>query len=415
MLLTDRPEPIARRRGSLAVPAPQLLAQPFEAAPLLDEIEGPLSARLFQRARDAALWAATPQDLRCGLFQPATPSGGAYPDDPFGSSLRVLDRLVLEPEGATAEGIAEACTRVGEWAAHCGHVQTAIWFYEVAAHASPDGAMLAAAAGRLLRQHAYFERSKRWFERAVGLARRAGDMSASASAYLSWANMEFHRGEHSRARKLFLRAWRRARKHHLRELGAAARHNLLALCIETGRFDEAQEHAEAAFELYGKRHRIIPTFAQDVAQLWSWQSYSEVALRVFLAALPKIDVPKERFIATANLGRAAAGAGRRDLFLDAWGEVAHYAGPANEFVAEALVNISEGALILGLHGKALEAAGRALHLAAARRERATVEQAERVLARIRAGEAGPRRSPLPPDRVRSLAGRLLRALEAAPA
>jgi tetratricopeptide (TPR) repeat protein len=210
-------------------------------------------------------------------------------------------------------------------------------------------------------------------------------------------------------------AWRRARKHHLRELGAAARHNLLALCIETGRFDEAQEHAEAAFELYGKRHRIIPTFAQDVAQLWSWQGYSDVALRVFSAALPRIEVPKERFITTANLGRAAAGAGRGDLFLDAWGEITRYTGPMNEFVAEALVNIGEGALILGLHVKALEAATRALHLATARRERATVDQAERVLARIRAGETGRQRSHAPPDRARSLAGRLLRALEAAPA
>lgn len=416
MLLSDRPEPVARKRGSRAVPAPQLPARPFEAAPVLDEVEGPLATHLFQRARDAALWAETPQGQRYGLFQPqAAATASTRTHGALDLGLGVLDRLVLEPEGATAEAVAAACTGIGGWAADCGHVQTAIWFHEVAAHASPDDALLAAAAGRVLRQHAYYERSKRWFDRAVGLARLSGDMSASASAYLSWANMEFHRGEHSRARKLFLRAWRRARKHHLRELGAAARHNLLALCIETGRFDEAQEHAEAAFELYGKRHRIIPTFAQDVAQLWSWQGYSDVALRVFSAALPKIDIPKERFITTANLGRAAAGAGRRDLFLDAWGEIAHYTGPMNEFVAEALVNISEGALILGLHAKALEAATRALHLATARRERATVDQAERVLARIRSGEIGSQRSQAPPDRVRSLAGRLLRALEAAPA
>lgn len=415
MLLTDRPEPVPRKRGSRAVPAPPLQTQPFEAAPVLDELEGPLSVHLFQRARDAALWAGTSQERRSGLFRrPAGPPTDS-PADAFGVALCVLDRMVSAPEGATPGAVAAACTCIGEWAAEAGYIQTAICFREVAAYASDEDALLAAAAGRLLRQQAYFERSKRWFERAVGLARIAADMSASASAYLSWANMEFHRGEHALARKLFLRAWRRARKHHLRELGAAARHNLLALCIETGRFGEAQEHAEAAFELYGSRHQIIPTFAQDVAQLWSWQGYSDVALRVFQAALPQIHVPKERFITTANLGRAAAGAGRRDLFLDAWGEVAHYTGPANEFLAEALVNISEGALILGLHSKALEAATRALHLAAARRERATAEQAERILTRIRAGEGGPVRSPSPPpDRVRSLAGRLLRALEAAP-
>jgi len=137
-------------------------------------------------------------------------------------------------------------------------------------------------------------------------------------------------------------------------------------------------------------------------------------LRVFLAAVPKIQVPKERFIATANLGRAAAGAGRKDLFMDAWGEVAHYNGPPNEFVAEALVNISEGALLLGLHAKALEAGTRALHLAAARRERTTQEQAESVLARIRASEGGSQQTHPPPDRVRALAGRIMKALEAAP-
>jgi tetratricopeptide (TPR) repeat protein len=416
MLLSDRPEPIARRKGSRAVPPPQLLALPFEAAPVLDEIADDFAVHLFQRARDAALWAGTAQCLRNGLFQPSPGGGiGAGDDTTLGNALRVLDRMVAEPEGATPEAIAAACTTVGEWATGRGYTHTAICFSEIAAHVAEDDSMLAAAAGRLLRQHAYFERSKQWFERAVGLARLSGDMSASASAYLSWANMEFHRGEHRRARKLFLRAWRRARKHHLRELGAAARHNLLALCIETGRFAEAQEHAEAAFELYGRGHEIIPTFAQDVAQLWSWQGYSDVALRVFSAALPNIHVPKERFITTANLGRAAAGAGRRDLFLDAWGEVARYNGPPNEYVAEALVNISEGALILGLASKALEAGTRALHLAAARRERATVEQAERVLARIRAGEVGGQQQNHhpPPDRIRALAGRLLHALEEA--
>lgn len=414
MLLSDRPEPIAQRRGSRAVPPPQLLALPFEAAAILNEIADEIAIHVFQRARDAALWAGTAQSLRNGLFQPRTTPGlGAQDTIGLGNPLRVIDRMVAEPEGATPEVISAACTAIGEWAIGQGYVQTAICFSEIAAHAAPDDSMRAAAAGRLLRQHAYFERSKQWFERAVGLARLAGDMSASASAYLSWANMEFHRGNHTRARKLFLRAWRRARKHHLRALGAAARHNLLALCIETGRFAEAQEHAEASFELYGKRHRIIPTLAQDIAQLWSWQGYSEVALRVFLAALPKIHVPKERFITTANLGRAAAGAGRKDLFLDAWGEVARYNGPPNEYLAEALVNIGEGALILGLTSKALEAGTRALHLASARRERATEEQAERVLARIRDDEIGPQQSHPPPDRVRSLAGRLLHALEEA--
>jgi hypothetical protein len=101
------------------------------------------------------------------------------------------------------------------------------------------------------------------------------------------------------------------------------------------------------------------------------------------------------------------------LFLEAWGEVARYNGPPNEYLAEALVNISEGALILGLASRALEAGTRAVRLASARRERATEEQAERVLARIRAGEVGAQQSHPPPDRVRSLAGRLLHALEEA--
>jgi tetratricopeptide (TPR) repeat protein len=414
MLLSDRPEPTAQRRGSRAVPAPLLHTTPFEAAAVLDEIADDLGVYLFQRARDALLWAETPQTLRHGLFQPpaVSISSGAT-DDAHEKSLQVLDWMVAEPEGATPGLIAGACTTISDWANGRGYIQTAICFREIAAHAVPNDSLLAAAAGRLLRQHAYFERSKRWFERSVGLARLAGDMSGSASAYLSWANMEFHRGEHARARKLFLRAWRRARKHHLRSLGAAARHNLLALCIETGSFEEAQEHAEAAFELYGRRHKIIPTFAQDVAQLWSWQGYSEVALQVFSAALPHILVPKERFITTANLGRAAAGAGRPDIFLDAWGEIAHYSGPENEFLAEALVNIGEGAWLLGMHAKAVQACTRALHLAETRRERSTAEQAARVLARIRAGEGRNFQRHRPPDRVRSLAGRLLRAIEEA--
>lgn len=102
-----------------------------------------------------------------------------------------------------------------------------------------------------------------------------------------------------------------------------------------------------------------------MAQLWSWQGYSQIALGVFLAALPKIQVATEPYC-WAFMARHW----KRERARCTWRLLGASVPPK--------------------------------------------KQAERLLERVRAGEVVSQRSQAPPDRIRALAGRLLKALEAAP-
>jgi tetratricopeptide (TPR) repeat protein len=316
-----------------------------------------------------------------------------------------------QPESARADSIAEACTGIGEWAEDNGLTNTAVYFLELAAWAAPDDPLLALTAGRANRRSALYERARHWFERGIDVARAQENRPAQAAGHLSWGNMEFQRGRHRLAHRYFLRAWRIARKFHLREEGGAARHNMMTLALELGRFDDAQEHALAAYRFYGRKHGRMPYFAHDVAQLWSWQGFYTAAVPIFRAVMPLIDRPKERIKVLANLGRAAAAMGDVDTFFEAWRGVAAYVPEPNEHLAEAYVNIGEGAMMLGLSAQAQDVAARALSLARARGERSTEAQAEALTNAIRAPAPAKRPPREVPDTVKALSSWLLKALE----
>jgi tetratricopeptide (TPR) repeat protein len=410
MLLTERPEPTgARKRHRRILPGPSLATRPFEGAALLDELEGTRGA-LFTWARDVALWVQTPPDQRSGLFWPDAPRVLDL-QGPSARAAAALRGLWTHPESVRSAAVAEACTSISEWAENEGGLaSTAIYFAELAASASEDDALLALAAGRVNRRYAVYERARHWYERGIDLARAHADRPAQAAGYLSWGNMEFQRGRHASARRFFVRAWRTARKFHLREEGGAARHNLMTLALERGKFDEAQDHALAAFRFYGRQHGRMPYFAHDVAQLWAWQRFYSAAYPVFLAAVPLITHPKERIKLLANLGRAAAGLGESQVFFDAWQGVTAYVPRPNEHLAEAYVNIGEGALLLGLAAQAHDVGSRALALARERGESSTEAQAEALLSKVRTPTA-----PLvplePPDTVKALSRWLLQTLQ----
>ena len=133
-----------------------------------------------------------------------------------------------------------------------------------------------------------------------------------------------------------------------------------------------------------------------------------MAASVFEAVRPRL-APKEQFIAAANLARAAAGAGDRARFSAAWDEAERLLNLRNEFAAEGLASVAEGAQFLGLNARAVDLAKRAETLARERRVPDTVELAEQIQERVRTSAPAPR--PIePPDHVRALANRLLRAL-----
>lgn len=410
MLLSERPEPPIKRRGDwkAALSPPLPYGGGFECVAILDELAGELGLLAFQRARDALLWIAVPPHHRHLLFQrfpsaPSVSSGDATADEAFTR----LGRLITHPGKASAATVAQACGAISEWAAANSYPKTAIWYAEVAAMAEPRNPQRAWLVGRALRQHAQYDRARQWLERTVGLARREGSRTLQGAAYLSLGTLEFHIGNYRDARRWWTAAWRISRKFHLDHAGPA-RHNLMRLCMIRGKFGEAEGHAAAAFELYDRSDAGFLGFAHDAAQLWAWQAFFKLAAPLFEAVLPLLQ-PKEKFIAAANLARAAAGAGDRRRFAAGWDEAEKGITPHNEYVAEGLVSVAEGAQFLGLNTRALELAQRAEEIARDRREPVTLELVAAIKQRVR--ECAPPPQPLDaPDHVRALAARILRAL-----
>lgn len=227
---------------------------------------------------------------------------------------------------------------------------------------------------------------------------------------MTWGNMAFQRAEYDAARKLFDRAWRKGRRYNLREMGAAAHHNLMALEFTLGDHAAANEHGAAAFALYGRTSERLPFLAHDIAHLWTTEGYCELALRLLLASEPQITAPGESLKVWANIGRAAAGAGRNDLFFEAWDRVSRESRiSSSPHLPEALVAIAEGSHRLGRSAQAAAMAERAVQSARKHSHGDAEQLALAALERIRSGGAPPPAVD-PPDSALALAARLLRAL-----
>lgn len=414
MLLTERQEPRrSRRRRASPPPAPVLAAKPYEGAEILEELPDFYEELLWQAARDVQLWAMVHPANRSGLFRDTQAVdrervGRICPE--LASAFKAIGVLRSRPEGADGRSICAACQLCYDWARHNDYLATAATFAELAAWATPQDSTLATAAGRANRHLGAFERAKRWFDRAIALARRAGDQAAYAEALLTWGNMAFQRAEYGAARKLFDRAWRKGRRYNLREMGAAAHHNLMALEFTLGDCAAANEHGAAAFALYGRTSERLPFLAHDLAHLWTTEGYCELALRLLLASEPLITAPGEKIKVWANIGRAAAGAGRDDLFFEAWDRVSRESRTSTSpHLPEALIALAEGSHSLGRPAQATDMAERAVQAARKHKHGDAEQLALAALAKIRSGEAPP--PPVdPPDFASALAARVLRAL-----
>jgi tetratricopeptide (TPR) repeat protein len=415
MLLTEPQEPRTRgrRRRAPPPPAPTLAANPFECAIILEELSAPVDELLWQAARDVHLWVSVAAQDRKNLFGNVRTTDlhqitEACPE--LASAFKTFAAMRVRPGSAPAKRLIAACQSCYEWARGRDHLAVAVTFAELAAAVAPVDANLATVAGRANRHLGAFGRAKRWFDRAISIARRRGDQAALAEAELTWGNTAFQQADYVTARKLFANAWRRGKRFNLRAMGAAARHNLMALEFTLGDRVTASEHGAAAFALYGPSSDRLPFLAHDLAHLWSAEGYYGVALRLLLASRPHIIPDNEQLKAWANIGRAAAGAGRPDLFYDAWDRVTREGrSSSSPHLPEALTAIAEGAHLLGRSAQAADTAERAVHVARIRRHADAEKLALAALERIRAGDRGPPASN-PPKSVQALATRIERAL-----
>lgn len=417
----QEPEGRERNRGPKrrwTIPAPPGLSPcGLEARQILEEVPGPLGVELWQRFRDAVVWNAVAAEGRHHLFMKTT-----YLRDPafadaaaeaveIHPALRTFSELIGGARTVEPRALAKASVGISEWATLHGHEETAALYAGLAARLRPRDPELAFAAGRAERRCARYERAEEWFLRAIGLSRRAGDDAAYASAFLGWGLMEEQRGRRVSARQKYVRAWRAAMRGSFHQLGAAARHNLIALSVPDDPFDVGLAHVIAAYKLYDDSSaERLALLALDAGVFFAEHGFYAHALRLYDALARHIARPAVQVALLANVARAAAAVGDRDRFRAAYESVGREDAQKGEFAPAALAEVARAAHTLGLDGKAIATANEALKIARSRgmagAERAALDVIEAVREK-RAGDV-PRE---PPPRVVRFVSRFVRRLQ----
>lgn len=386
--------------------------EPFEGAAVLDEMQGPLGVLLFQVVRDVYLWGATPPDERAGLFPGhadealASLLRDADADVQLESALLSLVRMTGAPERARDEQVALACQHVAHWADVNGHAATAIAFAQGAAVVLPADAAASYAVGRLARRRGEFARAETWYRRAVALGRQSGDWTSYAMAFAGLGNLYMMRGNFPMARRFSVRALRSARRHSMRALQALVLHDLFVIAAQTRHPDEAEELAREAFALYGPDHPKLVYLTSDVAAFWMEHGRFAPALTVFQALVHHLDRLEERVFALANMVRAAAGAGERQLFEQTWDEVWDRMSRIQALgnAAVIMLQLARGAAMLGEWDRAERAAERAMQIAGERGEGKVLLEAEAVLDEARRNRGVHARGAAPEPEAETSAG-----------
>jgi tetratricopeptide (TPR) repeat protein len=322
-------------------------------------------------------------------------------------------RQLLEAGNSThLREIARHCEQIGTWASREGLVETAAMYFLLAAHAAPFDPVLNFAAGRAERICARYHRAEQWFQRAIGLSRRAGDEETYVSAYLGWGLLEEQRGDHAAAHVRYTRALRAAERGQLRPLAAAAHHNMIPLAAQTRDFDTGNAHIVAAYKLYEKDATVV-RLAADAAAFWAWFGYFHLARSVYAVVVDRIAQLPDRVQVEANIARAAAASGSEAEYQRIYDSTNKHAEAGRHFPARVWVDLAEGARSLGRTRTALDLAGRALEEAEVRGEQATLAAARGVLSAVQSASP-PDRNRIAPERLQRFAGRLIKRVKAVP-
>lgn len=340
----------------------------FEGLSVLEELNSDLGLVLWQSLRDAMLWGRAASDQRGALFAPAsdtsrmaaTLAAGAPAE--IEEPLKVLAGMVGQPDAAREENVSLACRQISQWAEARGQLATSLAFAQSAAVVTPADPSGAYNVGRLARQRAENARAETWYRRTVALARQAGDWPTYALAFLGLGNLYKQRGNFPVARRFYERALRAAGRNSLHDIEGMSKHEMFGIAVETENTAEAHELARGAYEAYGPHHPLLPSLAHDIAYFWITQGYCDRALPVLRTLVKHFDDPSLRCGLAGNIGRAAGGAGDRDVFQSAWGEAVELiaAHPNAHIVPATWLELAHGALSLGAWDRAEDAAQRAL-------------------------------------------------------
>jgi len=372
----------ARSRAPRSMPPPAHL-DTAEGADLLGELPGAPGVLLWCALRDFMLWVETPAGARAGLFEPGAGElrrrelAAFAPEQELWAPLLTLAQMADAPERADTGRLVYAVRTIARWAERVGAPATRLAFTRAAALALPQEAGMALETGRLARDLVYHAEAESWFRRGIRLA-RGRDWESYAWGFIGLGVLYIRAGNFPAGRAVVGRALRAAHKRRLPGIAGSAHHHLFTLCVESGRMEEAYDHARDAVRLYGDGHPRLPALAHDLGCFWAEQGRFDRALSIFEASLPCFTDPSLRLLALSNYTRASAGAGDRARYERGRAEAMELAASPRcaDVAAESLLVVAQGDASLGEWARAEDAARQALAIAARRGEARTQMGAE---------------------------------------
>jgi tetratricopeptide (TPR) repeat protein len=354
---------------------------------------------LWQLLRDVVLWASTPQQNRRALFRvPSTAvrdrmQAAADAVPLLADPIAVLARIRILPDQVAPERIALACDQIYEWAERAGLLAVAVHFAEASAYAEPMNPRWAVRAGYMTRTMAgaeMFGRSDAWHARAFVLAHQQRNRDMALRALTGAGALAHDRGDYEQARRYYLKAARRAERGSRKRRAAVAMHYAFVVSVETGRFDEAVQDANAALRNYPMHDERIPALVHDVAFLLVHNHHYGTALRLVDGLGDRVDGLTTKGVVYSLAARAAAAIGNEPSYETA----AHYAlsiaRVTDECAGPVFVNLAEAGRFWGHWEAAAGHAGRALAVAQRRADAEVERLAMEVARKIK------RREPPPP-------------------
>lgn len=379
----------------LAVPDATVLG-----AVILHEVPDPFALHTLQALRLVFAWAAGPQisgavfdfaDVRAWEVAVLRAAGV---DEALWAPVAVIAGELAQPAEVDRERLCNACLAVTDWALGVQAHGTAVLFAEAAAVVWPNNARIAWLTGKLYRERQQFGRAELWLRRARRVAVWTGDWELQAQAINSLGNLKVRLGDLPGGRDLLLTAARLAKRKRLRERLAKAQHDLLAVCIYSGRFSDAELHATQAFAAYGSDHPNLANLAFDVSHLWMQRGQFGRALTVLKALKSRFEDYDRQLRVLASTARAAGAVSEEETFHDVWADAWELidSGKADHLRAAAPLELGLGALSLGLWEQAELALTTARKAAEGLREGDTLARADASLEHLSRRQAADRAS-----------------------
>jgi tetratricopeptide (TPR) repeat protein len=397
-------------------------SESLEGMEILREVAGEVGILLWQAYRNVMFWASVEQGERSALFSPNAASrrqdelAEARLPEELRAPLAALAGMLDAADDASGDTLADACTSIARWAETEGHMHTALAYTQAASVSAERNARLALAVGQLARRRGDMPRAETWFRHTIMVARQVGDWDSYSRAYIALGNMLISRGNLPAAARMHIKALRAARRKGLQQIQGMALHDLFVISHEMGRDEQAEEYARQAFRAYGGIHPSVPALAHDIAYFWLQRGNFQRALDVFQALEHHFFSARQRLALLANIARAAAGVGNRDLYRRMWTQV-YRVGKDPELQAVlpgCTLELAHGAANLGEWDRAEQAAQDSYEEATKTGQGRIRLQAEALLDSIRSGRAAAQQAQEPARRdsskSASLAGDLVRCL-----